>query len=210
MLSGQLAGREGMSASVSREWAVGLGAQGGVQPEATATPGPSPRRLSVEVGHELAVGRAGGGEVVVALLELEFQVDDLLFEGGDAGLELFGVVEDDGQRAMTATLQAKPAATREQHPCSGPDRAPGRHQSACTTTTVALPVPRPFQSSSAALPAVHQVRAPRGVVLLGPPVSDARDAEPTSHPAPCDGRRGDLADTQTRNIQAEQARHGLP
>lgn len=47
---------------------------------------------SVELGHELAVGGAGGGKVVVAVLELEFQVDDLLFEGGDPGLELFGVV----------------------------------------------------------------------------------------------------------------------
>ncbi|MEQ4611460.1 hypothetical protein ABMX48_36620 [Streptomyces cavourensis] len=34
----------------------------------------------------------GGGEVIVAVLELEFQVDDLLFEGGDPGFELFGVV----------------------------------------------------------------------------------------------------------------------
>ncbi|WEO92822.1 hypothetical protein A6P39_001095 [Streptomyces sp. FXJ1.172] len=47
---------------------------------------------AVELGHELPVGRAGGGEVVVTVLEREFQVDDLLFEGGDAGLELFGVV----------------------------------------------------------------------------------------------------------------------
>ena len=34
----------------------------------------------VELGHELAVGRAGGGEVLVALFELEPQVDDLLLE----------------------------------------------------------------------------------------------------------------------------------
>ena len=39
-----------------------------------------------------AVGRASGGEVVVAVLELELQVDDLLFEGGDPVLELFGAV----------------------------------------------------------------------------------------------------------------------
>ncbi|MPY49335.1 hypothetical protein [Streptomyces acidicola] len=34
----------------------------------------------------------GGGEVVVTVLDLEFQVDDLLFECGDPGLELSGVV----------------------------------------------------------------------------------------------------------------------
>ncbi|WP_272922951.1 MULTISPECIES: hypothetical protein [Streptomyces] len=33
-----------------------------------------------------------GGEVVVADLELEFQVDNLLFEGGDLRFELFGVL----------------------------------------------------------------------------------------------------------------------
>ncbi|MGW2050921.1 hypothetical protein ACWCPF_38015 [Streptomyces sp. NPDC001858] len=44
------------------------------------------------MGHELAVGAADGGEVVVPVLERELQVDQLLFEGGDAGLELFGLV----------------------------------------------------------------------------------------------------------------------
>ncbi len=34
----------------------------------------------VELGHELAVGRAYGGEVLVAFFELEAQVDDLLLE----------------------------------------------------------------------------------------------------------------------------------
>lgn len=47
---------------------------------------------AVELGHELAVGRTGGGEVVVTVVELELQVDHLLFEGGDPGLELLGVV----------------------------------------------------------------------------------------------------------------------
>ena len=53
----------------------------------------------VELGHELPVGRACGGEVLVSFLELEPQVDDLLLElavllgeaagvggGGEAGL----------------------------------------------------------------------------------------------------------------------------
>ncbi len=35
----------------------------------------------VELGHELAVGGAGGGEVLTGLLELETQVDDVLLEG---------------------------------------------------------------------------------------------------------------------------------
>jgi len=48
--------------------------------------------LAVELGHELAVGGAGSGEVVVAFLEFQLQVDRLLFEGGDPGLELLGVV----------------------------------------------------------------------------------------------------------------------
>ncbi|MET9964726.1 hypothetical protein ABZZ80_02030 [Streptomyces sp. NPDC006356] len=38
------------------------------------------------------LGGAGSGEVVVAVLELDFQVDDLLFEGDDPGLQLLGVV----------------------------------------------------------------------------------------------------------------------
>ena len=37
----------------------------------------------VEPGHELAVGGAGGGEVLVAFAELEAQVGGLLFEVGD-------------------------------------------------------------------------------------------------------------------------------
>src|SRR6266702_104407 len=47
----------------------------------------------VELGHELAAGGAGGGEVLVAFLELHAQVDDLLLqvrdllvEGGDDAL----------------------------------------------------------------------------------------------------------------------------
>ncbi|MEU4507730.1 hypothetical protein [Streptomyces sp. NPDC024089] len=47
---------------------------------------------SIELGRELAVGGASGGEVVVTVLELELEVDGLLFEGGDPGWELFGVV----------------------------------------------------------------------------------------------------------------------
>ena len=37
----------------------------------------------VELGHELAVGGPGRGEVLVAFFELEAQVDGLLFEVGD-------------------------------------------------------------------------------------------------------------------------------
>ena len=37
----------------------------------------------VELGHELAVGGAGGGEVLVPFLELQAQVDGLLLEMGD-------------------------------------------------------------------------------------------------------------------------------
>ena len=37
----------------------------------------------VELGHELPVGGPGRGEVLVAFLELETQVDGLLFEVGD-------------------------------------------------------------------------------------------------------------------------------
>ena len=37
----------------------------------------------VELGHELTVGRAGGTEFLVALFELEVQVNDLLLEVGD-------------------------------------------------------------------------------------------------------------------------------
>ena len=41
----------------------------------------------VELGHELAVGGAGGGEVLVAFFELEAQVDGLLLEMGDLLVE---------------------------------------------------------------------------------------------------------------------------
>jgi hypothetical protein len=37
----------------------------------------------VELGHEFPVGSPGRGEVLVAFLKLEAQVDDLLFEVGD-------------------------------------------------------------------------------------------------------------------------------
>ncbi len=42
---------------------------------------------SVDAGHELAVGGAGGGEVLVAFGELQTQVDDLLLEPGDLLVE---------------------------------------------------------------------------------------------------------------------------
>jgi hypothetical protein len=45
----------------------------------------------VEAGDEFAVGGARGGEVLVSLVEFEFQVDDLLFEVGDAVRELVDV-----------------------------------------------------------------------------------------------------------------------
>jgi hypothetical protein len=38
-----------------------------------------------EADHESAVGSSGGGEFTVALFELEPQIEDLLFEGDDAG-----------------------------------------------------------------------------------------------------------------------------
>ena len=41
----------------------------------------------VEPGHEFAVGGAGGGEVFVAFVELQVQVDGLLFEVGDLLVE---------------------------------------------------------------------------------------------------------------------------
>ncbi|MFF2811937.1 hypothetical protein ACFVT2_33140 [Streptomyces sp. NPDC058000] len=49
-----------------------------------------PAGLTVELSHELAVGGAGGSELVSLILEFELQVDDVLFEGGDQGLELLG------------------------------------------------------------------------------------------------------------------------
>ena len=50
----------------------------------------APHRV-VELGHEFAVGGAGGGEVVVAFLELEPQVNDLLLQVGDLLVEGAGV-----------------------------------------------------------------------------------------------------------------------
>ena len=44
-------------------------------------------RRGVELGDELAVGGAGGGEVLVAFFELQTQVDDLLFEHVNAWLK---------------------------------------------------------------------------------------------------------------------------
>ncbi|MGW5939531.1 hypothetical protein ACWIG3_16125 [Streptomyces celluloflavus] len=60
--------------------------------------------MAVELGHELAVGSAGGGEVVVAFLELQLQVDRLLFKGADPGLEVFGAVG-----SANAGTRARPA-----------------------------------------------------------------------------------------------------
>ena len=41
-------------------------------------------RAAVEPCHQVAVGGAGGGEFVVAVLELVSPVEELLFEFGDA------------------------------------------------------------------------------------------------------------------------------
>jgi hypothetical protein len=41
----------------------------------------------VELGHELTVGGAGGGEVVIAFFELQPQVDGLLLQAGDLLVE---------------------------------------------------------------------------------------------------------------------------
>jgi len=41
----------------------------------------------VELGHEFTVGGAGRGEFLVAFLELQAQVDGLLFEMGDLLVE---------------------------------------------------------------------------------------------------------------------------
>lgn len=51
-------------------------------------------------------GRAGGVQLVALVLELEFQVGHLLFEGGDPGLEPLGVV-----RTADADLLAADART---------------------------------------------------------------------------------------------------
>ena len=45
----------------------------------------------VEPGHEFAVRCPGGGQVLGAFLELQTEVDGLLFEVGDLRLELFEV-----------------------------------------------------------------------------------------------------------------------
>ena len=45
----------------------------------------------VETGHEFAVGGAGGVEVLGAFLEVQADVDDVLFEGDDALVELVDV-----------------------------------------------------------------------------------------------------------------------
>jgi hypothetical protein len=45
----------------------------------------------VELGHEFAVGCAGCGEVFVAFVESQSQVDDLLFEVGDGLIERVNV-----------------------------------------------------------------------------------------------------------------------
>ena len=45
----------------------------------------------VELGHELAVGGPGRGEVLALFFELEAQVDGLLFEVGDLLAEGVGV-----------------------------------------------------------------------------------------------------------------------
>ncbi len=50
----------------------------------------------VELGHEFTVGGTGGGEVLVALFELEPQVDGLLLEVGDLlfeGVDIGGGAE---------------------------------------------------------------------------------------------------------------------
>jgi hypothetical protein len=57
---------------------------------------------AVECGHQVAVGGAGGGKFVVAVLEFLAAVEELLFEFGDAltegadfvGSGEAGVVED--------------------------------------------------------------------------------------------------------------------
>jgi hypothetical protein len=45
----------------------------------------------VELGHQFAVGGAGGGEVLVAFFELQPRVNDVLFERYDALLKLVDV-----------------------------------------------------------------------------------------------------------------------
>jgi hypothetical protein len=45
----------------------------------------------VELGHELAVGGPGGGKIFALLLELQAQVDGLLFQVDDLLVEGVGV-----------------------------------------------------------------------------------------------------------------------
>ncbi len=47
----------------------------------------SPVVCSVELGHELAVGGAGGGELAVAFFEPDAQIGGLLFRAGDRVVE---------------------------------------------------------------------------------------------------------------------------
>ncbi|WP_078630529.1 hypothetical protein [Streptomyces roseochromogenus] len=61
--------------------------------------------MAVELGHQLAVRGTGGGKVVVRLLDREFQVDHLLFEGADPGLELFGVAQFSRNRPRITVAQ---------------------------------------------------------------------------------------------------------
>lgn len=55
---------------------------------------------SVDAGHELPVGGTSGSEVLVAFVELEAQVDDLLFETSNLVLE--GVDVNGGAEAGLA------------------------------------------------------------------------------------------------------------
>ena len=48
-------------------------------------------RVAVDTGHQLAVGAAGGGEFVVAFVELDTEVGGLLFELGDLVVECVDV-----------------------------------------------------------------------------------------------------------------------
>ncbi len=47
----------------------------------------SPVVCSVELGHELSVGGAGGGEFAVAFFELDAPISGLLFQAGDRVVE---------------------------------------------------------------------------------------------------------------------------
>ena len=54
--------------------------------------GAGPGGFAVGEGHEVAVGGAGGVEFAGSFFELLAQVEDGLFEFGDAGLQLAGFV----------------------------------------------------------------------------------------------------------------------